>query len=209
MLPDHAGPHYDVLQNVLTQNGMSVEEAIQVLNNGWSLNHNARIQAWDLQVVEDAAALEAQRLQQQQEQWALIRLDFIQMKMGKLESFCPIIKWRFLENHILLGGPVSEDECNKQQLPQCEGKHNRYPQSTHSLCKVSHAFDSWWNHLLDSEGEDQETSLQKTIKPSTFPVNAHHINYLNLSDPISSSEPHSSSTTVFCNQAIFLQPQGG
>ena len=48
VLPDHAGPHYDVLQNVLTQNGMSVEEAIQVLNNSWSLNHNAWIQAWDL-----------------------------------------------------------------------------------------------------------------------------------------------------------------
>jgi hypothetical protein len=67
VVPDHAGPHYDVLRNALTQNGMTVEEAVQALNNSWSLNHDARIQAWDQQVAEDAAALEAQRQQQQQE----------------------------------------------------------------------------------------------------------------------------------------------
>ena len=85
---------------------------------------------------------------------------------------------------------------------------SRGTQSAHSLCKVSHALDRWWNHRLDSEGEDQETLLQKTIKPSTSPANAHRIDYLNLSDPISSSKPHSSSATVFRNQAIFPQPQG-
>ena len=26
--------------------------------------------------------------------------DFIRMKTGRFEKFCPIIKWRFLENHI-------------------------------------------------------------------------------------------------------------
>ena len=29
-----------------------------------------------------------------------LRPDFIRMKSGKFENFCPIIKWRFLGNHI-------------------------------------------------------------------------------------------------------------
>ena len=67
VVPDHAGPHYDVLRVALTQNGMTAEEAVQALDNSWNLNHGARVQAWDLQVAEDAAALEVQRELQQQE----------------------------------------------------------------------------------------------------------------------------------------------
>ena len=32
IMPDHAGPHYDVLRNTLTQNGMTVEQAVQALD---------------------------------------------------------------------------------------------------------------------------------------------------------------------------------
>ncbi|KAF8808604.1 hypothetical protein BYT27DRAFT_7210607, partial [Phlegmacium glaucopus] len=63
-MPDHAGPHYNVLRDALTQNGMTLKQAVQALNNSWTLNHNARIQVWDQQVIDDAAAEEAQRLQQ-------------------------------------------------------------------------------------------------------------------------------------------------
>ncbi|KAF8802283.1 hypothetical protein BYT27DRAFT_7113339 [Phlegmacium glaucopus] len=64
VMPDHAGPHYNILRDVLTQNGMTIEQAVQALNNSWTQNHNARIQVWDQQVIDDAAAEEAQRLQQ-------------------------------------------------------------------------------------------------------------------------------------------------
>ncbi|KAF8802694.1 hypothetical protein BYT27DRAFT_7111840 [Phlegmacium glaucopus] len=48
-MPDHAGPHYNVLRDALTQNGMTLEQAVQALNNSWTMNHNARIQVWDQQ----------------------------------------------------------------------------------------------------------------------------------------------------------------
>ena len=65
VIPDHAGPHYDNLRNVLIQNGMDLEQAIQALNDSWTQNHAARVQAWDQQVAADAQALQAQQLQQQ------------------------------------------------------------------------------------------------------------------------------------------------
>lgn len=68
VMPDHAGPHYNALRDALTQNGMDLEQAVQALNNSWTLNHDARIQAWDQQVADDAAALEAQQQLQNQQQ---------------------------------------------------------------------------------------------------------------------------------------------
>ena len=65
VIPDHAGPHYDNLRNVLIQNGMDLEQAIQALNDSWTQNHAARVQTWDQQVAADAQALQAQQLQQQ------------------------------------------------------------------------------------------------------------------------------------------------
>lgn len=66
VMPDHAGPHYDALRNMLTQNGMTVDEATQALNASWTQNHDARVLAWDQQVADDAAAALAQAQQQQQ-----------------------------------------------------------------------------------------------------------------------------------------------
>jgi len=66
VMPDHAGPHYDVLRNALTQNGMQEEQAIQALNNSWTLNHDARVLAWDQQVADDAAAAALAQPQLQQ-----------------------------------------------------------------------------------------------------------------------------------------------
>ena len=57
LIPDHAGPHYDILRNALTQNGMTVDQAVQALNDSWTQNHDAWIQAWDQQVANDAQAL--------------------------------------------------------------------------------------------------------------------------------------------------------
>lgn len=66
IMPDHAGPHYGILRDALTQNGMSAEEAVQALNDSWTQNHDARILAWDQQVENDAAAAAAALAQQQQ-----------------------------------------------------------------------------------------------------------------------------------------------
>lgn len=66
VMPNHAGPHYEALQNALTQNEMTPEQAIQALNNSWAQNHAARVEAWEQQVEEDTAAAAA--LVQQQPQ---------------------------------------------------------------------------------------------------------------------------------------------
>jgi hypothetical protein len=86
VVPDHAGPHYDVLRNTLTQNGMTAEQAVQALDHSWNLNHNARIQAWDLQAAQDAAALEEQRLQQQQEAEAQAAQELLEREAEKAEA---------------------------------------------------------------------------------------------------------------------------
>ena len=46
-MPDHAGPFYQAIRDVMIQNGMPAEQAIQALDNSWNLNHDARILAWD------------------------------------------------------------------------------------------------------------------------------------------------------------------
>ena len=50
VMPDHAGPHYNLLRIALTQNGLTVEQAVQALNDSWTQNHDARALAWDQQV---------------------------------------------------------------------------------------------------------------------------------------------------------------
>ena len=85
-IPDHAGPHYDALRNALTQNGLTVEQAVQSLNDSWNLNHLARTQAWDQQVAEDAVALEAQRQQQQQEVEAQAAQEQLEREAEKAEE---------------------------------------------------------------------------------------------------------------------------
>lgn len=62
-MPDHAGPFYQAVRDVLVLSGMPLEQAIQALNNSWTLNHDARILAWDQQ-----AAVNAEVAQQQQPQ---------------------------------------------------------------------------------------------------------------------------------------------
>ena len=84
--PDHAGPHYEVLRNALTHNGMTQEEAVQALDDSWNLNHVARIQAWDLQVAEDDAALEAQRQALQQEAEAQAAQEQLLQEAEKAEA---------------------------------------------------------------------------------------------------------------------------
>jgi hypothetical protein len=68
IMPDHAGPHYEVLRGALTGNGMTPEQAIQALNDSWTQNHDARVQAWDQQVENDAAAAALLAQQQQNDQ---------------------------------------------------------------------------------------------------------------------------------------------
>ena len=48
IIPDHAEPHYDVLRAALAQNGTTPEQAIQALNDSWTQNHAARVQAWEI-----------------------------------------------------------------------------------------------------------------------------------------------------------------
>ena len=63
-MPDHAGPFYQAIRDVLIQNIMPAEQAIQALDNAWNLNHDAHILAWDQRVADDAAAAQQQPPQQ-------------------------------------------------------------------------------------------------------------------------------------------------
>ena len=67
VIPDHAGPHYDVLRNALVQNGLTPEQAVQALNDSWTQNHDARALAWDQQVAANLAA-QLNQVQQPQDQ---------------------------------------------------------------------------------------------------------------------------------------------
>jgi hypothetical protein len=72
VLPNHAGPHYNDIRRLLIGTGLTLEQAIQALNDSWTQSREERTQAWDQQVVmENNAAEEAQRLIQEQEQLRL------------------------------------------------------------------------------------------------------------------------------------------
>jgi len=72
VLPNHAGPHYNGIRQVLLNTGLTVEQAVQTLNNSWTQSREERIQAWDQQVANDNnAAEEARLLLQEQEQLRL------------------------------------------------------------------------------------------------------------------------------------------
>ncbi|KAF8812014.1 hypothetical protein BYT27DRAFT_7088397, partial [Phlegmacium glaucopus] len=64
VMPDHAGPHFNVLRNALMQNGLTIEQAIQAINDSWTQTHNEQVQRWDQQVIDDAVAEEALGQQQ-------------------------------------------------------------------------------------------------------------------------------------------------
>jgi hypothetical protein len=68
IMPDHAGPHYDVLRTVLIRNGMTEDKAIQALNDSWTCNRNERIQRWEQQTIDDAKAAKGAQQQQKQEE---------------------------------------------------------------------------------------------------------------------------------------------
>jgi hypothetical protein len=53
---DHAGPHYDVIQDMFVQNRMTVGETVQVLNDSWTCSHNEQIQQWEQQTIDDEEA---------------------------------------------------------------------------------------------------------------------------------------------------------
>ncbi|KAF8808521.1 hypothetical protein BYT27DRAFT_7096483 [Phlegmacium glaucopus] len=66
VMPDHAGPHYNVLQIALIQNGITMEQAVQALNDSWIQNHDERVQRWDQQVIDNANAVAENPVQQQE-----------------------------------------------------------------------------------------------------------------------------------------------
>jgi hypothetical protein len=69
VLPNHAGPHYNSIRQLLLNTSLTLEQTIQSLYNSWTQTHEERIQAWDQQVLNDnAAAKEAQCLQLEEEQ---------------------------------------------------------------------------------------------------------------------------------------------
>ena len=71
IIPNHTGPHYDELQTILVNTGITNEQAVEALNASWTHSHEERILAWDQQVIQDEAALQeelqlAQELEDQQ-----------------------------------------------------------------------------------------------------------------------------------------------
>jgi hypothetical protein len=66
VLPNHAGPHYDNIQNLFINTGLTLEQAIQPLDDSWTQTHDEWAQAWDQQVLNDNnVAEEAQHLLQE------------------------------------------------------------------------------------------------------------------------------------------------
>ena len=88
----------------------------------------------------------------------------------------------------------------------CWGCKMEDTQSAHSLCKVSHTIDRWWNHWLDSKGKDQETCTTEDdwllSSPRRF---LPTLIMLTIWSAIWTSVPCSSSVTVFCIHVLFLQ----
>ena len=81
-IPDHAGPHYDVLRNILIQTGMTPVQVVEALNNSWTQNHSTRIQAWDQQEANDQAALLEQQQVQQQNQPQILPEPLVEEEAG-------------------------------------------------------------------------------------------------------------------------------
>ena len=53
VLPDHMAVHYDAIQDLMVNAGLSAEEVVQSLNNSWVCGHKERIRLWDRQIAED------------------------------------------------------------------------------------------------------------------------------------------------------------
>lgn len=67
-LPNHTAPHYNEIRAVLVTTGITDEQAVHTLDTSWTRSHDERIQIWDQQVLDDAAAQEEERrLAQEQE----------------------------------------------------------------------------------------------------------------------------------------------
>jgi hypothetical protein len=52
-LPNHAGPHYNDIRGLLLGTGLTLEQAVQALNESWTQSRAERIQAWDKQVASE------------------------------------------------------------------------------------------------------------------------------------------------------------
>ena len=68
--PDHGGPEFDAIRNILTNGGaMNNEQAIQHLTDAWTSQKNRRVEAWNQQVLDDLRAQEEiDRVQREQEE---------------------------------------------------------------------------------------------------------------------------------------------
>ena len=49
VLPDHAGPHYNEICQLLVNTGLTLKQAIQSNNDSWMHNYEEWVQAWDQQ----------------------------------------------------------------------------------------------------------------------------------------------------------------
>jgi len=102
-VPEYAGPHYDALRNTLVGNGMTLEQAVQALIDSWNLGHDVRIQAWDRQVVEEAANLEEQRQRQQQELEAQVNQERLRLEEERVEAEKKKPKMKSFDNASTIG----------------------------------------------------------------------------------------------------------
>ncbi|KAF8810965.1 hypothetical protein BYT27DRAFT_7253102 [Phlegmacium glaucopus] len=107
VMPDHAGPHYNALRDVLTQNGMTIEQAVQALNDSWTQNHEERVQRWNQQEANDVnAAEELQRqLQQDDEQQAIQQPAERDVERPDLEKKKP--KMREFDDSAIIGNYIA------------------------------------------------------------------------------------------------------
>ena len=78
VLPNHASPHYNDIWQLLLNTSLTLEQAIQSLNDSWTQSWEVQIQAWGQQVLNDNnAAEEAQHLLQEEEQLCLQQVGIV------------------------------------------------------------------------------------------------------------------------------------
>lgn len=58
VLLNHTGPHYDGIWQLLLNTALTLEQAVQLLDDPWTHMHDKQIQAWDQQVLDDNNAVE-------------------------------------------------------------------------------------------------------------------------------------------------------
>ena len=86
IIPNHAGPHYNDIQTVLVNTGITDEQAVKTLNTSWTHSHKECIRIWDRQVAEDEATQQEEQCLAQEQEDQLCAQKGLELENGKQEN---------------------------------------------------------------------------------------------------------------------------